>query len=281
VRLVTLAPVVDGALGHLHPGGEAAQDRAVASRRERHPVPARARLEVLEVEPEDVVPLDHVRIALADQARALHEQLGLGEMGPGEHGGEAGGVGDRDRDDPIGFARRVRELEPGPGGDLDVERHPPQVPVGHAEERGAARGQQELVGRIREEAVGRVRGSRALAGGAQAVVPRAQGLRPGGELGEPAVGAVPVERGHLELALQALEEIGIGQEQEGPEGLLGDDHPIRAAGVDRDVALRRAEREQPPGAGVSEEQGIVVERERDRGQLRRPRSRCSSRRAVT
>ena len=170
---------------------------------------------------------------------------------------------------------------PAAGGDLDVERHPPQVPEGHAEERGAARGQQELVGRIGEEAVGRVRGSRALAGGAQAVVPRAQGLRPGGELGEPAVGAVPVERGHLELALPALEEIGIGQEQEGPEGLLGDDHPIRAAGVDRDVALRRAEREQPPGAGVPEEQGIVVERERDRGQLRRPRSRCSSRRAVT
>ncbi len=173
------------------------------------------------------------------------------------------------------------ELEALPGGDLDVDRHPAQVPEGHPEERGLAGAQQELLGGVGQEAIGRLRRARALTGGAQAVIAGPQGLRPRGELGHPPVGAVAVERGHLQLALEPLEQVGIGQEQERPEGLLGDGRTVRAARVDRDVGFRRTEREKTGSGIVPEEEGIGVERERDRGQLSRPRRRCSSRRAVT
>ena len=133
-----VAPVADRALRHLHARGIAAQHGAVAPPRERHAVPARPRLQVLEIEAEDVVALEHVGIALAEDARALGQELGLGQLRARQHGREPGGVGDRDRDDPVGLARRVRELEAGRGGDLDVERHAPEVAEAHAEERGLA-----------------------------------------------------------------------------------------------------------------------------------------------
>ena len=62
-----VAPVADGALGHLQPRGPAAQLAAVAAPRQAHAVPPGAGLQVLEVEAEDVVALDHVGIALADE----------------------------------------------------------------------------------------------------------------------------------------------------------------------------------------------------------------------
>ncbi len=223
----------------------------------------------------------HVGIALAEEARALGQELALRHLRPGQHDGEPGGVGHRDRDDAVGLARRVRELEAGRGGHLDVERHPPQVAEAHAEERGLPGAQQELVHRIVEEPVGRVGSPRALAGDAQAVVPHPEGLRPRRALREPAVGAGPVERRHLHVALELLEEIGIGQEQERPERVVDGGHRALAPRVDRDVALAGAEGEQAAGGVVPEEEGIVVERQRDRGQLSRPRSRCSSLRAVT
>ena len=154
-------------------------------------------------------------------------------------------------------------------------------PKRHAEERGRPGAQQELVHRIVEEPVGRLGSPRALAGDAQAVIPHPEGLRPGRALREPAVDPGPVERRHLRVALELLEEIGIGQEQERPERLVGGGHRALAPRVDRDVALRGAEGEQAAGRVVPEEEGIVVERQRDRGQLSRPRSRCSSLRAVT
>ena len=122
--------------------------------------------------------------------RALGQELGLGHQGARQHGGEPGGVGDRDGDDAVGLARRVRELEAGRGGDLDVERHAPQVAEAHAEEGGLPGAQQELVHGIGEEAVRSLGRPRALAGDAQAVVAHPEGLRPRRALREPAVDAV-------------------------------------------------------------------------------------------
>src|SRR3972149_9933745 len=62
-----VAAVGDGALGHLHPGWMPAEGRAVASPSELDAALSGAGLHVLEVEAEDVMALDDVRVALADQ----------------------------------------------------------------------------------------------------------------------------------------------------------------------------------------------------------------------
>ena len=105
----------------------------------------RARLDVLEVEAEDIVPLDDVGIALADEPRALGEQLRLRHLRSRQDGGEAGRVGERDGDDAVRFPRRVRELEAGRRRHLDVQRQAMQVAEAHAEEGGLAGAEEELV----------------------------------------------------------------------------------------------------------------------------------------
>src|ERR687891_696886 len=95
--------IADGALGHLQAGGPAAQLAAVAPPGQTHAVAPGPRLQVLEVEPEDVVPLDDVGIALEDQPRGLLEQCALVEAVTAHHVTEARRVGERDGDDAIGL----------------------------------------------------------------------------------------------------------------------------------------------------------------------------------
>ena len=153
-------------------------DRALRDLKARHPAPSvspprpqasatrcmRARgLEILEVEPEDVVPLDHVRVALADDARALFEQRALVEAVAAHDVAEAGRVGERDRDDPVAGPRCARKLvalgrssprcrAPGGGGRRDEPA-----------ERGSAGLQEILMDRVAEEA-GTARRARSKAG---------------------------------------------------------------------------------------------------------------------
>src|SRR6185436_1929812 len=63
--------VGDAPVGDLHARGMTAERGAAASPRQRNLVTPGARLDVLEVEAEDIVPLDGVGIALADEPRAL------------------------------------------------------------------------------------------------------------------------------------------------------------------------------------------------------------------
>ena len=100
----------------------AAESGAVAAPGERHPVTTRARLEVLEVEAEDVVTLEDVRVALGDQTSARPEQLRLVHLRAGQDRAPAGGVGQGDGDDAVGLARSVGKLEARRGEHLDVQR---------------------------------------------------------------------------------------------------------------------------------------------------------------
>jgi hypothetical protein len=77
-----IAAVGDGALRDLHAGGIAGQGGGVAPPPQRHLEAARAGLHVLEVEAEDVVALEHVRIALPDDPAAFPEEVGLGISAP-------------------------------------------------------------------------------------------------------------------------------------------------------------------------------------------------------
>ena len=101
-----VAAVPDRALGDLQSGDAAAQALAAAPPGQGDPVQAGPRLEIFQIEPEDVVPLDHVRVALADEARALLEQRPLVEPVAAHDVAEAGRVGERDGDDPIARAAR-------------------------------------------------------------------------------------------------------------------------------------------------------------------------------
>jgi len=97
-------------------------------------VVARTGLQVLQIEAEDVVTLDDVRIALANQSRRLLEQGPLVEPIPADHVDESRGVGQRESDDAVGLARGVGELVAVAGDDLDVERQAPQVAETHPAE---------------------------------------------------------------------------------------------------------------------------------------------------
>src|SRR6185369_15882949 len=68
-----IAAVGDGALRDLHAGGIAGQRGGVAPPPQRHLEAARAGFHVLEVEAEDVVALEHVRITLPDEPAAFPE----------------------------------------------------------------------------------------------------------------------------------------------------------------------------------------------------------------
>ena len=276
-----VAPVADGPLGDLHARGIAAEGGAVASPGQGHLVAPGPRFHVLEVEAKDVVPLDHVGIALADDPRAFAQEVGLVHEGAGEHGGEARRIRDGDGDDPVGLPRGIRELEAGGGGHLDVHGHAAQALEPHPEEGRAAAPEQELLRGIREKAIRRVGGAGGALGDLLAVIARLEALAPGAELGQPAIGAGAVQRGDHDVTLEVLQEIRVREEQEGAERLLQDARLVARARPDLDGVLARLEGEEPGAGGMAEEESVVVEGQREPAQLSRPINRCSSRRAAT
>jgi hypothetical protein len=137
-------------------------------------------LDVLEVKSKDVVALDDVGIALANELRARLQQRGLGEAIAAEDVAEARGVGQGDGNDAIARARRAGKLVALAGQDLDVEREAAQVVEVHPAEGGGSRGQQELMDRVPGEPVGCA--ARAVARGQRAgpcVEARQPGQLPG------------------------------------------------------------------------------------------------------
>ena len=102
VAAIADRPLRDGELGDA-----ASHGLAAASPRERDAVAAGARLDVLEVEAEDVVALDHVGIALADDAgRSSSQEGGLRQAVAAEDVAESRRVGQGDGDDAIARAAR-------------------------------------------------------------------------------------------------------------------------------------------------------------------------------
>src|SRR5262249_19546497 len=79
-------------------------------------------------------------------------------------------------------------------------------------------------------------------------------------------------------ALEALEQVGGGKEEERAQGLLGDGQAVAGARIDAHGPAGGLEGDEAPGAGVTEQQRVVVEGQRERGQFSMPRRRWSSRR---
>src|SRR5262249_28901043 len=141
----------DRPLGDLQPRWATAQQAAVATPRERQLVAARPGVEILEVEAEDVVPLDDVRIALPDEPPAFGQERRLVEAVAAQHVTKTRGVGQGDGDDAITGAGRGRKLVAVARHHLDVDRQAAKVAEVQATERRTSRREQILVDRIGKE----------------------------------------------------------------------------------------------------------------------------------
>ena len=255
-----VAPVPDRALGDLQTGHPAPQKGAVAAPRERDAMHPGPRLQVLEVEAEDVVALDHVGIALADDPRALGQERRLVEPVAPHHVAKPRGVGESDRDDPIPRARGAGELVALGRDHLDVEREPPQVREHEPAERRAARVEQILMNRVPQEEIRRPRHVRRLAGQIAAPIARAHGIAPRSEAGSPPQIARPLERLDRHETRRVLDELAVGQEHEGRE---------RRGLRDGGLAHAAIETHGAPGVGeiVRDEPGVRIPSEQERSVL--------------
>ena len=193
-------------------------------------MPPRPCFDVLEVEAEDVVPLDDVGIALGDDSAALHEQRSLVESVATHDVAEARRVGERDGHDAIALARRVRKLEALGRDDLDVEREPAKIGEPHAAERRAPGQEQVAVSRIAGKERGR--GAAALA----ATVARAERVRPRGEARQPCELAVAFEVIEAQKSRRIAHERGLCREEERRERVTLDDDALVHAAIETHVA---------------------------------------------
>ena len=137
-----------------------------------------ARLEILEVEAEDVVALDDVGVALRDEPAALDQQRALVEHVAADDVTEAGAVRQRHRDDAIAFARGIRKLEALGRDDLDVERQAAQLAEAQAAERRASGEEQVGVRRVAGKEVRGGRGRRRDTAAVAAQIARTQRVGP-------------------------------------------------------------------------------------------------------
>src|SRR5207245_1704595 len=128
---------------------------------EREAVRAGPRLEILEVEAEDVVALDHVGIPLADDAGALLEERPLVEPVSAHDVTKARRVGERDRDDPVPGARSARELVAFGCHHLDVEGEAAEIRAPEPTGRSDARLPRDRRRRVPGSRLGRRAGGRA------------------------------------------------------------------------------------------------------------------------
>src|SRR5208283_4629032 len=122
-----VAAVGDRSFRNLHARRAGTKLAAIAPQLELHPVAARPRLQVFEIEPKQIVALDDVRIAILDNSHHLLQHRALVHLGALEQALETGRVGERDRDNAIALARRRRKLEPRRDIGLDIELEAAQL----------------------------------------------------------------------------------------------------------------------------------------------------------
>src|SRR6185295_17461132 len=101
----------DRSLGHLHARRMAAQTRAVAAEVESDFMTLRACLDVLQIEAKKIVALDDVGIALLDFVYQFAQHLRFAELLARNQPLPAGGVGQSDGGDAVGFSCRVGEIK--------------------------------------------------------------------------------------------------------------------------------------------------------------------------
>src|SRR5579862_8969966 len=159
-----IAAICDRAFCYLHARRTRAKLAAVASQLERHPMPPRASLQILEVEAKQVVPLDHIGITLLDNAHHLLEHRALVHLGALEQALETGRVGERDRDNAIALTRRRWKLKTRRYEGLDIELKAAQIGEVHPDEKSRTGEHQMLIDRIGEHEIWRVRRVGRLAG---------------------------------------------------------------------------------------------------------------------
>ena len=173
-----VAAIANGALGDLKSRRPAGQRAAVAAPAERHAVKPGAGFEVLEIETEDVVTFDDVRIALPHETPALGEQRGFVETIAADHVTKAGGIGQGDGDDAIAGPGRARKLETLRRHDLDVQRETPEIGERETAERSPPGEQQVLVHRVGQEEIGRLGSARPDPRSLSTAITRGDGITP-------------------------------------------------------------------------------------------------------
>ncbi len=193
------AVVGDRALAEADAAGAAPRHAAVATELERN-LPAGGALgEVRQVEVEDVMPLDHVRVALADEAHKLPQHVALVVSGSGDDLRPAGAVAEGNGDDPVSLALGVAELIAGRGVALDIHLQAAHVLELHAAEQGPPGQRQVLVDGVVDEQVGRVWRAGRAARGPGEPVPGRKAVRPGPEHRQQVDGIGALEGPGLEL----------------------------------------------------------------------------------
>ncbi len=149
-----------------------------------------------------------------DDPGALVEERPLVEPVAAHDVMEAGGVGERDRDDPVPGAGGARELVAFGCHHLDVESEAAEIRE-HEPAEGCPPGLKEvLVDGVAEEEVGCPRRVRGLAGSIPAAVTRAEGVAPGPEARPPAQVAGARERFDGDEAPGVRDEVAVREKDE-------------------------------------------------------------------
>src|SRR5215217_13291 len=112
----------------------ATQDAAIASPIELNTVPPGAGRDIFEIEAEQIMPFDDIRVAAPNLHRQLGKHLWLGEVVAGDDPLPARLIRQRDGDDAVPRPSGIGELEPLGRVRLDVQLQALELLEGHAQE---------------------------------------------------------------------------------------------------------------------------------------------------
>ncbi len=173
-----------------------------------------ARFEILQVEAEQVVALDHVGVALGDDPHQLLKHRALVHRVAAQHALIARRIAERDCDHAVALARRGRELEAGTDVGFDIELHPAQLAEFHPDEKRDAAQDEVLFDRVREHQVGGVRNAGRFAGELAQMAPRSFQRIKAVEGRKPSKTEVAFQRLYLVRRTEPVEHPGLRQQRE-------------------------------------------------------------------